>query len=136
MKCSWSDLRTLLRPAARSALLSSGTDSPQLMCPHAACIGAGRRHASVQVCVLQTHPRALRSHTGSRLHLGHYRVLLQPRRTEKHKYIVKQLHCFPLSQRMSLPKKTTYLCKSNSPGTAAVSPSIQAAHNQHTHKWI
>lgn len=105
MKCSWSDLRTLLRPAARSALLSSGTDSPQLMCPHAVCIGAGRRHASVQVCVLQTHPRALRSHTGSRLHLGHYRVLLQPRRAEKHKYIVKQLHCFPLSQRMSLPKK-------------------------------
>jgi len=136
MKCSWSDLRTLLRPAARSALLSSGTDSPQLMRPHAVCIGASRRHASVQVCVLQTHPRALRSHTGSRLHLGHYRVLLQPRRTEKHKYIVKQLHCFPLSQRMSLPKKTTYLCKSNSPGTAAVSPSIQAAHNQHTHKWI
>lgn len=48
----------LLRPAASSALLSSGTDSPQLMCPHAVCIGAGRKRASVQVCVLQTHPRA------------------------------------------------------------------------------
>lgn len=59
-----------------------------------------------QVFVLQRHTLGqVRSSTGSRVCLGHCRVLLQPRRTEKHKHFLKQ-HFLSLteSQRSSLSR--------------------------------